>query len=132
MGAHRSSATPPERPTRTVYLPRLLQMNEPSSAPGNSPSRAPLLADVDRLGRAIEAGGVALWEWHVGEDLMQVTPALAETLGLPLLAFPTARFFALVEPSGLPLLRAAMSEAMASGGSFAHEFRINREDSGAG
>jgi two-component sensor histidine kinase len=92
----------------------------------------PLLADAGRLGRAIEAGGAALWEWHIAEDEMQVTPKLAELLGLfpPLFAFPASRFFALVQPNDIALLRAAMSEAVTTGATFAHEFRIRRENTG--
>ncbi len=100
----------------------------------SSASRAPLphlLADAGRLGRAIEAGGVALWEWHIAEDVMQVSPKLAELLGLaPPLAFPASRFLTLVQPNDIALLRAAMSEAVTTGATFAHEFRIRREDNG--
>ncbi len=107
-------------------------MSDSGSAKGAPPSRPPLLADARRLGRAIEAGGVALWEWQLGEDLMQVSPKLADLLGLsPPLVFPAARFFALVEPSDMALLRAALSEAIATGETFTHEFRIRREDNGA-
>ncbi len=48
----------------------------------------------------------------------------------PLLAFPAGRFFALVQPSDIGLLRAAMREAMVTGTVFAHEFRVRREDNG--
>ncbi len=107
-------------------------MSDFSSASGAGCSLPPLLADAERLGRAIEAGGAALWEWHIAVDVMQVTPKLAELLGLvpPLLAFPASRFFALVHPNDIALLRAAMSEAMLTGASFAHEFRVRREDTG--
>jgi two-component sensor histidine kinase len=107
-------------------------MTDFSSASGVGCPLPPLLADAGRLGRAIEAGGAALWEWHSAIDLMQVTPKLAELLGLfpPLFAFPASRFFALVHPNDIALLRAAMSEAMVTNASFAHEFRIRREDTG--
>ena len=92
-----------------------------------------LFADAKRLGRAIEAGGAALWEWHIADGRMQVSPRFAELLGLdpPLIAFPADRFFALVLPSDMALLRAAMSEAIASGAAFVHQFRVRREDNGA-
>ena len=63
---------------------------------------------------------------------MQVSPRLAELLGLApcLLAFPASRFFALVLPNDIALLKAAMSEATVTGASFAHEFRVRREDTG--
>ena len=63
---------------------------------------------------------------------MQVSPRLAELLGLapPLLAFPAGCFFALVQPNDIALLRAAMSEAIATGAALAHEFRVRREDNG--
>jgi two-component sensor histidine kinase len=102
-----------------------------SSASGARGS-LPLLADAERLGRAIEAGAVALWEWHIPEDMMQVSPRLAEQLGLvpPLLAFPASRFFALVHPNDIALLKSAMSEAIETGATFAHEFRVRREHTG--
>ena len=107
-------------------------MDDSHSAPGPRTTLPPLLADAQRLGRAIEAGGAALWEWHSAEDRMQVSPRFAELLGLapPLLAFPAGRFFALVQPSDIALLRAAMREAMVTGTVFAHEFRVRREDNG--
>lgn len=118
--------------TATAYHPRTLQMIDFSSVPGSRGPLPPLLDDAERLGRAIEAGGAALWELHIAEDVMQVSPKLAALLGLlpPLLAFPASRFFALIQPSDIALLRAAMSEAMLTGASFAHEFRIHREDTG--
>ena len=103
-----------------------------SSVSGARGSLPPLLADAERLGRAIEAGSVALWEWHIAEDTMQVSPRLAELLGLapPLLAFPASRFFALVQPNDIALLKAVMSEAIVTGAAFAQEFRVRREDNG--
>ena len=71
-----------KRLTGTAYHPHTLQMIDFSSATGVSRPLPPLLADAERLGRAIEAGGVALWEWHIAEDMMQVSPRLAELLGL--------------------------------------------------
>ena len=88
-----------------------------------------MLADAERLGRAVEAGSVALWEWHIAEDVMQISPRLAELLGLvPPPAFPASRFFALVLPNDIALLKSAMSEAIVTGATFAHEFRVRRED----
>lgn len=92
-----------------------------------------LFGDAKRLGRAIEAGGAALWEWHIADGTMQVSPRFAELLWLdpPLVAFPADRFFALVVPSDIALLRAAMREAMASDAAFVHEFRVRRENNGS-
>lgn len=102
-----------------------------SSGSGARGSLPPLLADAKRLGRAIEAGAVALWG-HIAEDMMQASPRLAELLGLvpPLPAFPASRFFSLVQPNDIALLKSAMSEAIATGAVFAHEFRVRREDTG--
>jgi two-component sensor histidine kinase len=107
----------------------MIDFSSASEALGPLP---PLLADAARLGRAIEAGGVALWEWHIAPDMMQVSPRLAELLGLApsLLAFPASRFFAMVVPNDIALLKSAMSEAIVTGASFAHEFRVRREDNG--
>ena len=57
-------------------------MTDFSSGSGAHGSLPPLLADAGRLGRAIEAGAVALWEWHIAEDMMRISPRLAELLGL--------------------------------------------------
>jgi two-component sensor histidine kinase len=107
-------------------------MTDFSSGSGARGSLPPLLADAGRLGRAIEAGAVALWEWHIAEDMMRISPRLAELLGLapPLLAFPARRFFSLVLPNDIALLKSAMSEPMATDAAFAHEFRVRREDTG--
>jgi two-component sensor histidine kinase len=88
------------------------------------------LADAERLDRALDAGGAGAWEWHVEDGAIHINQKLASLLGLrphaPVL--PESRFFALVHPDDLALLRVALGEATAGGHGFAHEFRICRED----
>lgn len=92
-----------------------------------------LLADAERLGRAVEAGGAAVWEWRIiAEEVIHVNRRLADLFGLapPTLTFPSSRFFALVHPDDLALLKAALGEATRGDGELVHEFRIHREDNG--
>jgi two-component sensor histidine kinase len=107
-------------------------MIDTSSASGPRGSLPPMVADAQRLGRAVEAGGAAIWEWRIAEEAMHVNTGMAVLLGLepPLPAFPAGRFFALVHPDDLGLLKVALGEAMNSSGEFVHDFRICKEDNG--
>jgi len=107
-------------------------MTESSNGSGLRARALSPLADAERLGRAVEAGGAALWEWRITEEVSHINRRLADLLGLapPILTFPSSRFFALVHRDDIALLKVALGEAMRGDGELAHEFRIHREDTG--
>ena len=107
----------------------MIDNSSPSRAPGGVP---PFLADAERLGRAVEAGGAAVWEWHITEEVTHINQRLADLLGLTpaILTLPSSRFFALVHQDDIAPLKAAFAETMGVDQEFAHEFRIHREDNG--
>ncbi len=107
-------------------------MIDPSSASGvRGCAPSPFAAD-ERLQRAVEACGVALWEWRIGEDLCLLTSCSCQLLGLPAgtSSVSPGRFLSLVHGDDVPALKQALGAALRAEDGLAHEFRIRREDTG--
>jgi len=107
-------------------------MIDPISASGTRGSTPAPLAVEERLRRAIEACGVALWEWRIGGELCLLTPCACQLLGLPAgtSSVSPGRFLSLVYGDDVPALKQAIGDALGAEDGLAHEFRIRREDTG--
>jgi two-component sensor histidine kinase len=105
-------------------------MIDPSRASGPRGDTPPPFADEGRLKRAVEACGVALWEWRFTGDLCLLTPGSHELFGWSGLSpVSPGRFLGLVHRDDVPGLKQAVEAAFRHDDAFEHEFRIRKEGS---
>jgi len=104
---------------------------DPSRASGRCGEAPPPFTDEDRLRRAVEACGVALWEWRSAGELYLLTPGSHELFGWSGLSpVSPGRFLGLVHRDDLLGLKEAVEAALRHDGAFEYEFRIRKERSG--
>ncbi len=89
-----------------------------------------LRTEHDRQRRAIEAGGLGIWEWDIQSDRVTWSDNVYALHGVPKGQFGgrVADFAALVHPEDAPAVEAGIREALASGDTFSAEFRVPRPD----
>ena len=90
-------------------------------------------ADAERVQLALAAGAIiGTWFWDLPTDRFTVDEAFARAFGLdPALGregIPLAQIVATVHPDDQAGLAAAINEAIARGGSYAHQYRTRRAD----
>jgi len=100
----------------------------PSDATGPLPGR-----DAERIELALAAGAIlGTWFWDVRNDRLTIDAALARAFGLdPALAhteLPLATVVATVHPDDREALSAAIAQAVAEGGRYAHQYRTRGSD----
>jgi len=85
-----------------------------------------LRTEHDRQRRAIEAGGLGIWEWDVVTDRVTWSDNVYVLHGVPKGEFGgrVADFAALVHPDDAPMVSSLIHDALAAGDSFAAEFRV--------
>ncbi|PTA67191.1 PAS domain-containing protein [Deinococcus arcticus] len=88
---------------------------------------------VERIGLALAAGAIlGTWFWDLRHDRFTVDEAFATSFGLdPALGqegLSLEQVIATVHPDDRPGLVAAIDEAVARGGPYAHEYRVRRRD----
>jgi len=96
-------------------------------------SEALARANVERVQLALAAGAIiGTWHWDLPTDRFTVDDAFARAFGLdPSLGhegIPLARIVATVHPDDQAGLAAAIGEAIARGGGYAHQYRVRRAD----
>ena len=96
-------------------------------------SEALARANVERVQLALAAGAIiGTWHWDLPTGLVTVDDEFARSYGLdPALgrdAIPIAQVVMSVHPDDRAGLAAAMDEAIARGGSYAHQYRVRRAD----
>lgn len=89
--------------------------------------------NVQRVQLALAAGAIiGTWNWDIPGDRFKVDEAFARTFGLdPALGregIPLARIVDTVHPNDQAGLAAAIAEAVARGGAYAHQYRVRRTD----
>ena len=89
--------------------------------------------NVERVQLALAAGAIlGTWHWDLPTDHFTVDDAFARAIKLdPSLGregIPLARIVATVHPDDRAGLTTAINEAIAQGGSYAHQYRIRRAD----
>ncbi len=89
--------------------------------------------NVERVQLALAAGAIiGTWHWDLPTDRFTVDEAFARAFGLdPALGregIPLARMVATVHPDDQASLATAINEAIARGGSYAHQYRVRRAD----
>ncbi|MCI0753523.1 PAS domain S-box protein [Teichococcus vastitatis] len=89
--------------------------------------------NVERVQLALAAGAIiGTWHWDLQADRITVDEGFARAFGLdPALGhegIPHARTIVNVHPDDQAGLAAAMNEAIARGGSYAHQYRVRRAD----
>ncbi|MFC6663311.1 sensor histidine kinase [Deinococcus multiflagellatus] len=92
-----------------------------------------LQQNVERIGLALAAGAIlGTWFWDLRHDRFTVDEAFATNFGLdPALGqegLSLEQVVATVHPDDRPGLMAAIAEAVARGGAYAHEYRVRRRD----
>lgn len=96
-------------------------------------SEAQARENADRMQLALAAGAIiGTWFWDIPRDRFTIDEAFARSFGLdPALGregIPLAQIVATVHPDDQEALAAAISEAVARGGAYAHEYRVRRSD----
>ncbi len=83
-------------------------------------------ADVQSLGRALEAGRIGVWSWDITSDKVTWSSNLESIHGLPAGSFPdTFRFFQQdIHPDDRPGVRAAIDEALRTGDPYSVRYRL--------
>lgn len=101
-------------------------MTKARTGPGHLAGATFLLADAERLVRAVEAAGAGLWEWDLADNVINVSAKLAAQLGLaPRNAQITpAGFFECLVQDDIALFRVALAEALHDDRPFVHEARV--------
>ena len=89
--------------------------------------------DAERVQLALAAGAiVGTWSWDLTEDRFTIDEAFSESFGLEglnrLTDIPLAGIITNVHPSDRDGLAAAIKEAIARGGAYAHQYRVRRQD----
>ena len=87
---------------------------------------AAALSDPERLRRALSAGQVGAWEWHVPDDTIHVDASVLRLLGLAPQhgCFHVSQLFNLMDSEEVGLLRIAMAEASRSDDVFVQDFSL--------
>lgn len=96
-------------------------------------SQALARANAERVQLALEAGAIiGTWHWDLPSDQFTVDDAFARAFGLdPALGrsgIPLAQIVETVHPDDQAGLAAAIDEVIGRGGSYAHQYRVRRED----
>jgi len=96
-------------------------------------SEALARANVERVQLALAAGAIiGTWHWDLPTDRFTVDDSFARSFGLdPALGrdgIPLAQIVATVHPDDQAGLAAAINEAIARGGAYAHQYRVRRAD----
>ena len=96
-------------------------------------SEALALANIERVQLALAAGAIlGTWHWDLPTDCFTVDEGFARSFGLdPALGrtgIPLAQIVATVHPDDQADLGAAIDEAIARGGAYAHQYRVRRAD----
>jgi PAS domain S-box-containing protein len=96
-------------------------------------SEAVARENVQRVQLALAAGAIiGTWNWHLPTDRFTVDEAFARSFGLdPALGregLSLAQVVATVHPDDRSGLAAAIDEAIARGGAYAHQYRVRRGD----
>jgi PAS domain S-box-containing protein len=114
-----------------TFHPGIPSMIDPTSVSGTGGDAAPPFTGEDRLRRAVEACGVALWEWQFDGELRLLTPGSRELFGWsdPCPVSP-GRLLGLVHRDDLLGLKEAVEAALRHDDAFEHEFRISKDQSG--
>ena len=91
-----------------------------------------LRRENERQRRAIEAGGLGIWEWDIAEDRITWSDGIYALHGLPKGNFggQVADFASLVHPDDRADVQRTLDAALASGDVYTAEFRIVRPDGG--
>jgi two-component sensor histidine kinase len=89
--------------------------------------------NIQRVELALAAGAIiGTWNWDIPSDRFTVDEAFAHSFGLdPALGrqgIPLARIVDTVHPEDQAGLTAAISDAVAHGGPYAHQYRVRRTD----
>jgi len=89
--------------------------------------------DNEHVRSALAAGGViGTWNWHPTRDSFTVDEGFILAFGLDSsflnIEVPLARVLENVHPEDRPGLDAAIKEAVARGGAYAHQYRVKRAD----
>ncbi len=87
----------------------------------------------ERLDQALAAGnGIGTWDWDVPNDRVKADERFSELYGVPAelgrKGAPLGRFFGGIHPDDLPGTRAAIADALETGGDFAAEYRLVQPD----
>ncbi len=87
----------------------------------------------ERLDQALAAGnGIGTWDWDVPNDRIKADERFSTLYGVPTelgrQGAPLERFFAGIHPDDLPATRAAIGDALETGGDFAAEYRLVQPD----
>ncbi len=96
-------------------------------------SEAPARENAQRVQLALAAGAImGTWLWDLAADRFTVDEAFARNFGLdPALGragLSLEQVVATVHPDDRPRLAAAIDEAIARGGAYAHQYRVRRAD----
>jgi two-component sensor histidine kinase/PAS domain-containing protein len=96
-------------------------------------SEAVARTNIERVQLALAAGAIiGTWHWDLPTDRFTVDDAFARSFGLdPALGregIPLAQIVATVHPDDQAGLAAAIQEAVARGGAYAHQYRVRRTD----
>ncbi|TPG37959.1 PAS domain S-box protein [Roseomonas nepalensis] len=88
---------------------------------------------AEQVGLALAAGAIiGTWNWELPTDHFTIDERFAESFGIdPALGrsgLSLEQIIAHVHPDDLPGLRAAISEALARGGRYSHEYRVRGQD----
>ena len=89
--------------------------------------------NIERVQLALAAGAIiGTWHWDIPTDCFTVDEAFARSFGLdPALGrhgLALEQVVETVHPDDLPGLEAAINEALARGGAYAHQYRVRRAD----
>ena len=87
-----------------------------------------LCQSQERLGLALEAAAMGVWEWNVQTGAVVWSRECYRTLGLGGLGGTFRSFTNLVHPEDLPRLTQALDQAMANRSAFESRFRVRRPD----
>ncbi len=127
-----------ERPLRILTLASALQMAlrerrrqyEQRAATEKAELLRRLQTEHERLEFAQTAGNVGVFEWHLGEDRLIVSPQLESIWGLAPGAYDGTRgsFWASVDPRDTRRMQKEMLHMLRERGGFDIEFRILRPD----
>ncbi len=87
----------------------------------------------ERLDQALAAGnGIGTWDWDVPNDRVKADERFSQLYGVPAelghKGAPLERFFGGIHPDDLPGTRAAIADALETGGDFAAEYRLVQPD----
>ncbi|GAB6845828.1 PAS domain S-box-containing protein [Methylorubrum rhodinum] len=96
-------------------------------------SEALARANIQRVQLALAAGAIiGTWHWDIPSDRFTTDEAFADAFGLDLAlgrdGVPLAEIVATVHPDDRSGLAAAIAEAVARGGAYAHQYRVRRAD----